>query len=247
VQVDLLESVLDVNPRVVVVLSNGSVVRLPFADRVPALVEGWLLGQAGGPATADVLTGRVNPSGRLSETIPHRLADNPAYLDFPGEDLHVRYAEGIFVGHRWYDARDLDVAFPFGHGLSYTTFGYDGLTATMHDDGLRVTLTVTNTGDLPGREVVQCYLGRDVSAVRRPPRVLAAFDGTPYAPLVPLARRLAVTGTRQHRHDLTRHRLLGDPAHVAGEAPQQHRAERLRRPAEHRTIERLGAFGVRRA
>ncbi|RPF19637.1 glycoside hydrolase family 3 C-terminal domain-containing protein [Myceligenerans xiligouense] len=176
VQVDLLESVLDVNPRVVVVLSNGSVVRLPFADRVPALVEGWLLGQAGGPATADVLTGRVNPSGRLSETIPHRLADGPAYLDFPGEDLHVRYAEGVFVGHRWYDARDIDVAFPFGHGLSYTTFGYEGLTVTTGDDALRATLTVTNTGDVPGREVVQCYLGRDTSAVARPPRVLAAFD-----------------------------------------------------------------------
>ncbi|MBL0887755.1 glycoside hydrolase family 3 C-terminal domain-containing protein [Myceligenerans indicum] len=175
VQVDLLESVLDVNPRMVVVLSNGSVVRLPFADRVPALVEGWLLGQAGGSAVADVLTGRVNPSGRLSETIPHRLADTPAYLDFPGEGLHVRYAEGVFVGHRWYDARDLDVAFPFGHGLSYTTFGYDGLTTATHHDELRVTLTVTNTGDVPGREVVQCYLGRDESAVARPPRVLAAF------------------------------------------------------------------------
>ncbi|GAB3175248.1 glycoside hydrolase family 3 C-terminal domain-containing protein [Myceligenerans halotolerans] len=176
VQVDLLESVLDVNPRVVVVLSNGSVVRLPFAERVPALVEGWLLGQAGGQATADVLTGRVNPSGRLSETIPHRLADNPTYLNFPGEDLHVRYAEGVFVGHRWYDAREIDVAFPFGHGLSYTTFGYEGLTATTSDDELRVTLTVTNTGDLPGREVVQCYVGRDMSAMTRPPRVLAAFD-----------------------------------------------------------------------
>lgn len=176
VQVDLLESVLDVNPRVVVVLSNGSVVRLPFADRVPALVEGWLLGQAGGPATADVLTGRVNPSGRLSETIPHRLADNPSYLDFPGEDLHVRYTEGVFVGHRWYDARDLDVTFPFGHGLSYTTFGYSDLTVAAAEDELRVTLTVANTGDVPGREVVQCYVGRDTSVVARPPRVLAAFD-----------------------------------------------------------------------
>ncbi|GAB4086645.1 glycoside hydrolase family 3 C-terminal domain-containing protein [Myceligenerans cantabricum] len=176
VQTDLLGSVLDVNPRVVLVLSNGSVVRLPFADRVPAIVEGWLLGQAGGPATADVLTGRVNPSGRLSETIPHRLADTPAYLDFPGEDLHVRYSEGVFVGHRWYDARDMDVSFAFGHGLSYTTFGYAGLTATTTDDGLRVTLTVTNTGDVTGREVVQCYVGRDTSAVARPPRVLAAFD-----------------------------------------------------------------------
>ena len=175
VQVDLLESVLEVNPRVVLVLSNGSVVRLPFAERVPAVVEGWLLGQAGGSATADILTGRVNPSGRLAETIPHRLADTPAYLDFPGHDLHVRYSEGIFVGYRWYDAREMDVAFPFGHGLSYTTFEYTGLTTSVHDGGPHVRLTVTNTGDRPGREIVQCYMGRDGSPVPRPSRALVAF------------------------------------------------------------------------
>ena len=95
--------------------------RCPFADRVPAILEGWLLGQAGGGAIADVLYGVVNPSGKLTETIPLRLEDTPAFLNFPGEDGHVRYGEGLFVGYRWYDARKLDVAFPFGHGLSYTT------------------------------------------------------------------------------------------------------------------------------
>ena len=91
---------------------------------MPAIVEGWLLGQAGGGAIADVLYGAVNPSGRLAETIPLRLADTPAYLDFPGEHGHVRYGEGLFVGYRWYDARDIEVRYPFGHGLSYTTFAY---------------------------------------------------------------------------------------------------------------------------
>ena len=124
------------NPRTVVVLSNGGVVRLSgLADRVPAIVEGWLLGQAGGGAVADVLYGVVNPSGRLAETIPLRLADSPAYLDFPGEHSHVRYGEGLFVGYRWYDARELEVAYPFGHGLSYTTFEYSDASVSADDDG----------------------------------------------------------------------------------------------------------------
>ncbi|WP_075891952.1 glycoside hydrolase family 3 C-terminal domain-containing protein [Actinomyces provencensis] len=128
VQVDLARRVLEANPRTVVVLSNGSAVRLsPWSDGVPALVEGWLLGQAGGAAVADVLFGVVNPSARLTETLPLRLEDTPAHLNFPGEHDRVRYGEGIHVGYRWYDGRGLDVAFPFGHGLSYTTFGYDSV------------------------------------------------------------------------------------------------------------------------
>ncbi|WP_125610277.1 glycoside hydrolase family 3 C-terminal domain-containing protein [Specibacter cremeus] len=174
-QLDLLERVVAANPRTVVVLSNGGVVALPFADAVPAIVEGWLLGQAGGGAVADVLFGRVNPSARLSETIPLRLADSPAYLDFPGEHGHVRYGEGLFVGYRWYDARGLDVRFPFGHGLSYTTFEYGPATVTPDDAGLTVRVPVTNTGLVAGREVVQAYVGRPGSAVVRPPRELKGF------------------------------------------------------------------------
>jgi beta-glucosidase len=124
-------------------------------------VEGWLLGQAGGGAIADVLYGDVNPSGRLAETIPVRLEDTPAYLNFPGEDGHVRYGEGVFVGYRWYDARDMKVAFPFGHGLSYTTFEYgEPAVETADADGngdITLRVTVTNTGTLAGREVVQVY------------------------------------------------------------------------------------------
>ncbi|MEO7752057.1 MAG: glycoside hydrolase family 3 C-terminal domain-containing protein [Terracoccus sp.] len=175
-QLKLLDAVVAENPRTVVVLSNGSVVRLgEVVDRAAAVVEGWLLGQAGGSATADVLYGDVNPSGRLAETIPVRLQDSPAFLDFPGERGHVRYGEGLFVGYRWYDARELDVAFPFGHGLSYTTFDYSGLSLTADEGGVDVTLTVTNTGSRDGREVVQAYVSLAESVVARAPQELKGF------------------------------------------------------------------------
>ena len=174
-QLALLDEVLAVNPNVVVVLSNGSSVLVPFAGRVRAVVEGWLLGQAGGPALADVLFGLVNPSGKLTETIPNRLADVPSYLNFPGDTTGVRYGEGLFVGYRGYDKTETPVAFPFGHGLSYTTFAYADLAATASDDGLRVEVTVTNTGDRAGREVVQAYVSKASSAVVRVPRELTGF------------------------------------------------------------------------
>lgn len=175
-QLELLDAVLDANPRTVVVLSNGSVVALPFADRVPAIVEGWLLGQAGGSATVDVLTGVVNPSGRLSETIPVRLEDTPAFGNFPGSAGHVRYGEGILVGYRWYDARRLEVTYPFGHGLSYTAFDYGAASAVVADSGdVVLTVPVTNTGARDGREVVQAYASPETSAVDRAPRELKGF------------------------------------------------------------------------
>jgi beta-glucosidase len=176
-QLALLDAVVAANPRTVVVLANGGVVRVAgFADRVPALLEGWLLGQAGGSAVADVLYGAVNPSGRLAETVPARLADTPAYLDFPGEHGHVRYGEGLFVGYRWYDARDIAVSFPFGHGLSYTTFGYADLTVAPDAGGVLARVTVTNPGDRDGHEVVQLYASVPGSSVVRPQRELAAFE-----------------------------------------------------------------------
>ncbi|GAA4487732.1 glycoside hydrolase family 3 C-terminal domain-containing protein [Microbacterium panaciterrae] len=175
-QLALLDAVIAANPRTIVVLSNGSVVALPFADRVPAIVEGWLLGQAGGSATADVLLGAVNPSGRLAETIPHRLEDTPAFGNFPGSNGHVRYGEGILVGYRWYDARDIAVSYPFGHGLSYTSFAYGAVAATVAPSGdVVVTVPVTNTGTRDGREVVQVYVAPVASIVERAPRELKAF------------------------------------------------------------------------
>ena len=176
VQLEVLDAVLDANPNTVVVLSNGGVVALPFAQRVPAIVESWLLGQAGGGAVADVLYGEVNPSGKLTETVPVRLEDNPSYGNFPGEFGHVRYGEGILVGYRWYDAKDLDVTFPFGHGLSYTTFSYGEAAARVDDGGdVVVSFELRNTGARDGREVVQAYVSLGASAVQRAPRELKAF------------------------------------------------------------------------
>ncbi|MBV2155053.1 glycoside hydrolase family 3 C-terminal domain-containing protein [Kitasatospora sp. SUK 42] len=196
VQTELLDAVLDANPNTVVVLSNGGVVALPFADRVPAILEGWLLGQAGGGATADVLFGEVNPSGKLTETIPLRLEDTPAFLDFPGEFSHVRYGEGLFVGYHWYDARRMAVAFPFGHGLSYTTFAYGAASAAVNAAGdIDVTVTVTNTGDREGREVVQVYTALPGGGVQRPVRELKAFASVNLAPGE--AREIALTVRRE--------------------------------------------------
>ncbi|WP_182050669.1 glycoside hydrolase family 3 C-terminal domain-containing protein [Changpingibacter yushuensis] len=176
-QLELLKAVVAANPNTVVVLSNGAVVALPFRDSVPAILEGWLLGQAGGGATADVLYGVANPSGRLTETIPLRLQDNPSYGNFPGELGKVRYGEGGLVGYRWYDAKDIEVAFPFGHGLSYTTFEYAHPTARILANGnLEVGVRVTNTGKVAGREIVQVYTGfAGSSVVERAPRELRKF------------------------------------------------------------------------
>jgi beta-glucosidase len=151
----------------------------PWDKAVPAVVEGWLLGQAGGSAIADVLFGRVNPSGRLAETIPLSIQDHPSYLDFPGEHGHVRYGEGLFVGYRGFDAREQEVAYPFGFGLSYTTFGYGQATATATAAGIEVRVPVTNTGDRDGREVVQVYVSLPGSAVQRARRELKAFASVP--------------------------------------------------------------------
>ena len=186
-QIALLEAVAQVSSRVVVVLANGSAVTItPWQDAASAILEGWLGGQAGGGAVADLLFGVRNPSGKLTETIPLRLEDNASYGNFPGEFGHVRYGEGVLVGYRYYDAKRMDVAFPFGHGLSYTTFGYDGLTVTASGAGqtaqVQVSVAVTNTGDVPGAEVVQVYVGDPEAAVLRPDRELKAFAKVALAP-----------------------------------------------------------------
>ena len=181
-QLAALKAVAAVNPNVVVVLVNGSAVVLgDVAAHAKALVEAWLGGQAAGGAIADVLTGTVNPSGRLAETIPHRLEDNSSYLNFPGDSQVVRYGEGIFIGYRGYDKSRQDVAFPFGFGLSYTTFALSGLQVVTRGSvaagtfGATVTVTVTNTGPVDGAEVVQVYVEDVESSVARPVRELKGF------------------------------------------------------------------------
>lgn len=178
-QVALLHALAAVTPRVVVVLANGSAVDMPWRDDAAAILETWLAGQAGGSAVADLLTGAAEPSGRLTETIPLRLEDTPAFGSFPGEHGHVRYGEGILVGYRWYDTRLLEVAYPFGHGLGYTTFGYDEIAAEVSGVGPDVTVgvrvRVTNLGDRAGAEVVQVYVRDPQASVVRPVRELKAF------------------------------------------------------------------------
>jgi beta-glucosidase len=178
-QLAVLRAVAEVNSRVVVVLANGSAVTVEWQDHAAAVLECWLGGQAGGSAAADLLLGVRNPSGRLAETIPHRLEDTPAFGNFPGDNGVVRYGEGVLIGYRWYDTRKIDVAYPFGHGLSYTSFGYDDLaaevTGTGADSAVRVAVTVTNTGERAGTEVVQVYVGDPEAAVLRPVRELKGF------------------------------------------------------------------------
>jgi beta-glucosidase len=128
------------------------------------------MGQAGGGAIADVLFGLVNPCGKLAETFPCKVADTPAYLNFPG-DTEVRYGEGLFIGYRYYEAKDVPVLFPFGHGLSYTTFEYSNLQVSATEfndqDGLTVSVDVSNTGTVAGKEIVQLYLhDRQASLIR---------------------------------------------------------------------------------
>ncbi len=178
-QNELIAAVSAVNPHTVVVLHGGSPVELPWLDKVPAVLLMYLGGEQVGAAAADLLWGKINPSGHLAETWPIRLEDNPSYLNFPGEDGVVTYAEGIFVGYRYYDKKKMPVNFPFGHGLSYTDFSFSNLTADREKltdrETVTVSVDVTNEGTSAGKAVVQLYV-RDVkSTVRRPVRELKDF------------------------------------------------------------------------
>jgi beta-glucosidase len=179
-QVALIKAVTSIQPKTVVILNNGApVVMSEWIDGTAAVLEAWMMGQAGGGAIADVLCGKVNPSGRLAETFPIKLADTPAYINFPGERGEVRYGEGIFIGYRYYDAKEAPVQFPFGYGLSYTTFAYKNprvSAASFKDvDGLTVSADVTNTGKVAGKEVVQVYVHDHKSRLVRPPKELKGF------------------------------------------------------------------------
>ncbi|MEA4907078.1 MAG: glycoside hydrolase family 3 C-terminal domain-containing protein [Anaerolineaceae bacterium] len=185
--VDLIRAVAQAQPRTVVVLNNGAPIAMQaWIDAAAAVLEGWMMGQAGGAAVADLLFGRANPCGKLAETFPLKYADTPAYLNWPGEAGRVRYGEGLFAGYRYYDARQQAVQFPFGHGLSYTHFVYShpAVSAAVFKDvdGLTVTVDVTNTGRLPGKEIVQLYVHDRQAGLARPPKELKAFAKVALAP-----------------------------------------------------------------
>lgn len=176
----LVSRVHEVQPNTVVVLINGSAVDLTWISYVPAIVEGWLTGQAGGGAIADVLTGKVNPSAKLAETFPYRLEDTPAFTSFwPDAHASITFGEGVFTGYRWYDSRDIEPHFPFGHGLSYADFEYSDISLNANeigeDDTLEVTVRVTNTGERSGKEIVQLYVHEHVSRFPRAVRELKDF------------------------------------------------------------------------
>jgi beta-glucosidase len=184
-QVELIEKVAAANPNTIVVLNTGSPITMPWLDKVPAVLQAWFAGQEAGHALADIVFGDESPSGKLPQTYPQRLADNPAFINYPGEKGEVVYGEGVFVGYRYYDKKDIAPLFPFGHGLSYTTFAYTHLklNATYAPgEPIQVSLEVENTGKRAGKEVVQLYI-RDVQAsVLRPEQELKAFAKVALAP-----------------------------------------------------------------
>jgi len=179
-QVALIKAVAAVQPNTIVILNNGApIVMSEWIDDTAAVLEAWMMGQAGGGAIADVLYGKVNPSGKLAETFPLKLVDTPAYINYPGENGAVRYGEGIFMGYRYYETKEVPTLFPFGYGMSYTTFDYQKpkvSSQTFQDvDGLTVSVDVTNTGNLAGKEIVQVYVGDHKSSLARPPKELKGF------------------------------------------------------------------------
>lgn len=182
----LIEAVAAANANTVVVLHNGSPVEMPWIDKVKGVLEAYLGGQAVGQAVVKILFGDVNPSGHLPETFPVKLSDNPSYLYYGGEGNEADYREGIFVGYRYYDKKDMEVLFPFGYGLSYTTFACSNLRLSASEitdqETLTATVTVTNTGTCAGKIVVQLYVGDKVSTVLRPVRELKGFEKVALAP-----------------------------------------------------------------
>lgn len=189
-QDELIEALLGVNKNLVLVLLSGNAVEMPWVSRVPAIVQGWYLGSMGGKSLADILSGAVNPSGKLPFSFPAKLTDCGAHafdeLSYPGDSIKQEYKEDILVGYRWHDTKEIPALFPFGHGLSYTTFTYGKPVAsakTMAADGtLTVTVAVKNTGSIAGKEIVQLYVGDDKCSVLRPVKELKHFAKVALAP-----------------------------------------------------------------
>ena len=178
-QNELIERVTKANKNTIVVLNVGSPTEMPWIEKVPAVIQLWYNSQEQGNALADILFGDENPSGKLPTTFPVRLEDNPAFINYPGENGKVRYGEGIFVGYRYYEKKNVSPLFPFGHGLSYTTFKYSNLRvskkAITPDQTVNIKVDVANTGKVSGKEIVQLYVRDIKSTFARPEKELKAF------------------------------------------------------------------------
>lgn len=215
----LIPELAKVNPNLVLVLISGNAVEMKWVDEVPAIVQAWYLGSEAGHALADVLSGTVNPSGKLPISFPVKLTDNGAHsfdaLCYPGDSLHVVYKEDILVGYRWHDTKKIPALFPFGHGLSYTTFTYGkaALSSTdMTADGsITVTVPVKNTGSLPGKEVVQLYVGDNKSSLPRPQKELKAFDKIALNPGEEKTVTFTITADDLKYFDDARHEWVAEP------------------------------------
>lgn len=189
-QDELIRSLLKVNKNMVVVLVSGNAVAMPWLDETPSVIQTWYLGTITGKALADVLSGDVNPSGKLPFTYPVRLEDCPAHyfgeLSYPGDSIKEVYKEDILVGYRWYDTKKIKPLFPFGHGLSYTRFEYGKTELSAEkmgvSDSIRLFCTVKNSGTMPGKEIVQLYIGDEESSVLRPMKELKGFEKVTLSP-----------------------------------------------------------------
>ena len=189
-QNELLAEMLAVNPNVITVLVSGNATRIPYPEKMPAIVQSWYIGSEIGPTVVDILSGDVNPSGKLPFSFPVKIEDCAAHsfgeIAYPGDGVKVEYKEDILVGYRWHDTKKIPARYPFGHGLSYTTFAYGkpALSAKAMTDGeqLTLTLSVTNTGSREGKEVVQLYIGDDKASVVRPVKELKEFQKIALAP-----------------------------------------------------------------
>ena len=178
-QNELIETICKLNKNTVVVLNTGSPCEMPWIDNVNAILQCWFPGQEFGNSLADILIGKVNPSGKLPTTFPKKLSDTPAYSTYPGKDLQMDYEEGLFIGYRWYDRESIEPLFPFGHGLSYTSFEYSNLRAIPPKGDSSVAafeVDITNTGDVAGKEVLQGYITVNKSQIERPQKELKKFE-----------------------------------------------------------------------
>ena len=173
----LIEEVLKVNPNTLVVLNTGSPVKMPWADRAEAILQTWFAGQEFGNAMVDIITGAINPSGRLPTSFPKNIEDTPAFNSYPGKDLQMNYEEKLLVGYRWYDKKDIKTLFPFGHGLSYTQFEYTDLEVEIQSESkVSCKFSIQNIGLIAGAETAQCYIGYKTDDHSEPKKTLQGFS-----------------------------------------------------------------------
>ena len=172
----LIEEIYKVNKNIIIVLSNGAPIVMPWKDKVKAIITGYLGGEAGAKAMVNCMLGKVNPSGKLAETYPEKLEDTPCYKNYPGTELTVEYQESIYVGYRYYDMNNVKVLFPFGYGLSYTEFEYSNLKVNEQESKVKVSFAIRNIGKRKGKEIAQIYLSQEDPTIFKPKKELKEFE-----------------------------------------------------------------------